>query len=243
MINFQMVIHTYGKSTKETIRDYISIRYERWLDYSKYKCSIQKMDEFAVDLLDEVLLNLLQRDEQFLLKLYNKKKVQSGKNYTELDFFILRAIDLNSISDNAPFRWKNRPIPTNREVKLERMKVIDEQYFEVDRPGEILKQMRLVRWIFTGLDLTEFEKAVFEHRFINDESFTDWPGPETYRKLNSTYNQIIATIHHILYYLDLTKVIPKGELTGRKSELADQFIRAHRVKRIVNQLVKQNNSI
>ena len=223
-------VHTIGATPGDTIRNYISLRYDRLLDYSKYKCSLQNMDELAVDLLNEVLLNILQRDEQFLLKLHNQKKVQSGKNYTELDFFILRAIDLNSISDNAPFRWKNKPIQTNREVKLERLKIIDEEYSEIDRPAEILKQMRLVRWIFAGLDLTEFERQVFNFRFFEGNALSsEWPGPETAKHKYETYQRVEGIIHHILFRQGLTKVKPKKSITKQQSEIVERWFKTHKI--------------
>ena len=232
MINFQMIIHTYGKLPNEMIRDYISIRYERWLDYSKYKCSLQKMDEFAIELLDEVLLNLLQRDEQFLLKLYNKKKIHKEIEYRELDFFILRAINLNVSSDTAPFRHKYKPIPADKGVKLERLKIVDNEYSEIDRPAQILKEMRLLSWVLKGLDLTESERRVFEHRFMHGNSLCgDWDGPETRKQRYRIYKEVETTIHHVLFYYGMTGVVPKGKLSDRQSELADRFVRTHRIKK------------
>lgn len=230
MIDIRFTVHTVGKTPRQTLRDYISVRYDRWLDYSKYKCSLQKMDEFAVDLLDEVLLNLLQRDEQLLLKLYNKKKVHKGKEYTELDFFILRAIELNSISDNAPFRWKNKPIPTNREVKLERLNIIDEEYTETDRPAEILKQTKLIRWVFNGLKLTVFERYVFERKFFMGESLQEIEWHADNKNKYSIYNDVLTVIHNILYYYCFSYLTPKKELTNRQLEIVEQFIRTHKIR-------------
>jgi hypothetical protein len=232
----QFFIHTVGKEPGQIIREYITVRYDRWLDYSKYKCSLQNMGELAADLLDEVLLNVLQRDEQVLLKMYNKKKIQKGKEYTDLDFFILRAIDLNSTSDNAPFRWKNKPIPTNREVKLERLKIIDEEYSEVDRPAEILKNMRLVHWVVNGLQMDPVDKRIFEWKFFEGNSLSDWSGPEDFKKLYGKYHKVEAAIHQVLYRLELTRLKPadlRTKLTGCQIdevfELAENFLKRRKI--------------
>lgn len=228
MINFQMMIHTFGKLPNETIRDYISIRYERWLDYARYKCSKSSMEGEENDVLDEVLLNVLQKDEQLLMKLYRTKKVQKGKKYTELDFFILRALDINITSETSPYRYKNRCIP-RANVELNRLKIVDETDPEVDKAEVLLKEYRLVVYIYRGLDLTSFERAVFDHRFINNESFTQWQGPEEYRKVFATYHHVIGIIHQILYFYNLTRIKPKSELTNRQSEIANQFVKSHKI--------------
>lgn len=223
-------VHTIGKEPGQIIREYITVRYERWLDYSKYKCSSQNMGELAVDLLNEVLLNVLQLDEQFLLNLYKKKKIQKGVGYTELDFYILRAISLNSTSDTAPFRYKTKPIPVDREVKLERLKIIDEEYLEIDRPAQLLKQTKLVRWVFNGLNLTVFEHYVFEQKFFHEESYDKIECGANYKLKNSLYQDTLTVIHNVLYYYNLTKYKPLKELTGRQNELCTEFIKTHRIQ-------------
>ncbi len=71
-------------TTIEDVRSYITKRYERWLDYSKYHCAMQGMAGEEVDLLNEVMINLLEKSEEKLLELYSKKH----KQYRELDYFI-----------------------------------------------------------------------------------------------------------------------------------------------------------
>lgn len=230
MINFQMMIHTIGKLPNEIIRDYINIRYERWLDSARYKCSKVGMNGKESEVLSEVVFSLMNRDENFLMKLLNAKKIQKGKEYTELDFFVLRAIDLNVNSETSPYRYKNRMIPVNSSVKFERLKIIDEDLVdEVDKSEVILKQFRLVRWIFSGLDLTDLERAVFEYRFINNEPFSEWPGSEKTKKLYCIYTQVVRVIQTVLCERGLSLVRPKSKLTKREAELVTQFLNTHKI--------------
>lgn len=229
MANFKLMSIQIN-STEEPVKTYIGIRYDRWADYSRYKCDKAGMKGKECEVLSEVLYSLLKRDENFLIKLYNRKKVQKGKNLTELDFFVLRAIDLNVNSPTSPYRHKNRLIPANSNVRLERLKLADQlPVDEVDKSEILLKEYRLVRWIFSGLDLTEFERAVFEYRFIHDEPFAKWPGPEKPKKLYCIYTQIVRVIQTILFENKLSMVKPKTKLTKRESEILTQFLDKHKI--------------
>lgn len=223
-VNLKFFVHTIGATPGQIVREYISVRYERWLDYARYKCSKQQMDEFAIDLLDEVILNLLQRGDEMLLKLYSQKKIQKGVQFCGLDWYVLKAVDLNTHSDTAPFRHKNKPIPAARDVKVERLKITDDEYVEDDRPAEIMRQTEVVRKVFTGLRLTIFEYATFEHRFFLDESLESMEWSVEKRLKYQIYNEILETIQTILFFYGLTKVEPKKRLKDRQLELAEQFI-------------------
>ena len=78
----------------EIINSYITARYDRWLDYSKYHCSLACMPDEAVDVLNEVLVMLLEKDLAYLLRMHEAKK---GR-YRELDYFVLQMIKLNITS-------------------------------------------------------------------------------------------------------------------------------------------------
>lgn len=229
MIDFRLTIHTYGKLPNETIRDYITIRYERWLDYARYKCSKAGIEGEENDVLHVVLCDILQKDEQLLMKLILTKKVQKSKIFSELDFFILKALDLNITSETSPYRYKNKCIP-RANVELNRLKIVDETVPEFDMPAQILKEMRLINWVLKGLDLTESERRVFEFKFLHGNSLCgDWHGPETIKQRYHIYNEIESTIHHILFYLGMTPIKPKSKLTNRQSELAEAFIKSHKI--------------
>lgn len=224
-------------STEEPVKTYIGKRYDRWADYSKYKCSkVAGMKGHETDVLNEVLLSVLKRDENFLIKLYNRKKVQKGKNLTELDFFVLRAIDLNVNSPTSPYRYKNRMIPVNSDVRLERLKLVDQLLVDEvgdseDKPAITLKHFRLIRWVYSGLELTELERNVFEYVFFQAEPVAQWPGPETGKQIYTIFNQVSGVVHHVLFFYGLTNLAPKKECTNRQAELANAFVKSHRVKK------------
>lgn len=222
--DIRFFVHTVGATPSETIRKYISVRYEHWLDYSKYKCSKQNMEGQENDVLDDVLLNVLQKDEQQLIGLYTRKKVQKGVEYSELDFFILRMLDLNITSETSPYRHKNKSIPAARDVRIERLKIPDIEYFETDRPAEILKQTELIRKVFNRLRLTSFEYAVFEHRFFLHESLQEMEWHESIRLKSQIYNEVLGVVQTLLFFYGFTKIEPKNRLKDRQLELVEQFI-------------------
>lgn len=218
-------------STDEPVKKYITKRYERWMDYSRFKCDKAGMKGKECEVLSEVIYSLLKRDENFLLKLYNAKKVQKGIEYKELDFFVLRAIDLNVNSETSPYRYQNRPIPVNSNAKLERLKLVDETEPDEDIPARILKEMRLINWVLKGLELTELERSVFEFKFLHGNSLRAYcQDIGTIKQKYKIYNEVESTIHHVLYFYGLTNLAPKKECTNRQAELAEAFIKSHKVK-------------
>lgn len=127
-------------TTIEDVRSYITKRYERWLDYSKYHCAMQGMAGEEVDLLNEVMINLLEKSEEKLLGLYNKKH----KQYRELDYFVLRMIKMNATSDTAPYRHRYKPLPVDANINYSQLEVEDLEDDEEDRAGEIFKKTRII---------------------------------------------------------------------------------------------------
>lgn len=176
------------------INNYITKRYERWLDYSKYKCSKAELNDQANDVLDEVLLNILKKDEQFLLRLISTKKIQKGVEYSEFDFFLLRAIDLNINSETSPYRHKNKPIPRAK-VELSRLRIADIEADETDHAGYVLDRMHQIRAMIDEMGFSDKAMAIFEFKFFNDEAFSDWTGPETKRELYTIYSRITKILN------------------------------------------------
>lgn len=175
----------------EEVNKYIQKRYDRWLDYASYHCSCAGIGDEAIDVLNEVLLDLLQKDDGKLLGMLNKKSGQ----YTELDYFILRMIKLNATSNTAPYRHKYKPIPVDENVNYTQLNFIpDEEYEEIDRPHEILQKTRQVREIFDSLSLSDYARKVFIWRFFCGEMFQDWPGEEKEKELFDVYYKVINLI-------------------------------------------------
>lgn len=168
------------------LNSYIEKRYNRWLDYAKYHCSLAGMSDEAIDVLNEVLAMLLEKPKEYTVHLLESKH---GK-YTELDFYVLQMIKLNITSSTSPYQHKYKPMPVDSNVDWQRLKIIDEIEIENDRPGEIVSQYNLVREIVNELYLSEFARKIFEFHFFNGEPFSEWPGPEDKKNLYEIYNQV-----------------------------------------------------
>lgn len=214
----------------EIINSYITARYDRWLDYSKYHCSLACMPDEAVDVLNEVLAMLLEKDPAYLLQMYEAKK---GR-YRELDFFILQMIKLNITSVTSPYRHKYKPIPVDENVNWQRLDIVDETDPEEDKIGTELKEMRLVRFIFDRLELTELERQVFAFKFFAGMSFVEWPGQENRKMLYQAYKTVYFAIVELLRSLRLTGKVAEIKAISRRSrkrsrELCEVFMRTRKV--------------
>lgn len=174
----------------EVIDDYISKRYDRWLDYSSYWCTQAGIPDEAVDVLNEVLCDLLQKPEKQLLELYGKKSGQ----YRELDYFVLRMIKLNATSPTSPYRHRYKSLPVDANVDYTRLDIEDEVYLDYDRPGEILLKIQAVRKILDELSLSDKARRIFSFRFFEGERFCDWPGKESEKELFDAYYKVVGLI-------------------------------------------------
>ncbi|HCY40454.1 MAG TPA: hypothetical protein DHV48_03735 [Prolixibacteraceae bacterium] len=172
------------------INEYINRKYYRWLDYACYHCNHAGISDEANDVLNEVVIALIEKDESKLIKMLHTKKGQ----YTELDFYILRMIKLNVYSPTSPYQNKFKHIPANSVVDYRKLNIEDCEYEETDRPAEILAQFNQVRAIFNDLCLCEKARNVFEHRFFNDRSFSEWKGPESKKELYEIYKKTVKLI-------------------------------------------------
>ena len=175
----------------EVVNNYITKRYERWLDYAKYHCSLAGMSDEAVDVLNEVLCMLLNKDTKYLESLIEVRK----NGYTDLDFYILQMIKINITSPTSPYQHKYRQVSVDTEANLSRLDVADVAECDNDKdPDEILDRMHKVRNIFESLNLSKQAKMIFTFRFFADEPFSEWPGQESKKDLYGIYNSVIELI-------------------------------------------------
>ncbi len=221
----------------DIINSYITIRYDRWLDYSKYHCSLACMPDEAVDVLNEVLAMLLEKEPTYLLQLYEARK---GR-YRELDFFVLQMIKLNITSVTSPYRHKYKPLPVDENVNWQQLEIIDEVDQGQDRAAIVLKEMRLVRFVFDRLELTDLERQVFAFRFFAGSTFAEWPGEESRKVLYESFKTVLTAIGELLYTLRLTKKASDINTISKRSrnrvhELCEIFMRTRKValKRALN---------
>ncbi len=175
---------------EKEINEYISKRYERWLDYAAYHCGLAGIPDEANDVLNEVLCSLLTKNTRYLLSMLHSKK----NGYTELDFFVLRMIKLNATSPTSPYQNKYKNVPSDDNVDYTRLDIEDLVDEETDRSGEVLERMHQIRDVFENLNLSPLARRVFEFRFFQDGNFNDWKGKETHKQLYDIYNKVQALI-------------------------------------------------
>lgn len=182
-----------------TVRDYISRRYPRYLEYADYHSALAKLDQQGGDVLHEVIISILLKDEDQLVKLYLKKK--KNQAYRELDFYILRMIKLNCHSKTSPYRWKYRQPLTDGnssvdslnnqeedETFLSSLAYEEQEDEQEDAPEELITlRFRVIRDILSGPQFTEFERQVFSFKFFLENNWKDWPGEEKSDLLTKTY--------------------------------------------------------
>lgn len=170
----------------KAVNNYITKRYERWLDYSLYHCGLASIPDEATDVLNEVIYSLLQKKSKLLDKLFETKK----NGYTELDFFVLKMIKLNASSPTSQYRNKYKPLPADGNVDYSRLDIEDIPDESEDRNAEILNKLHLVRETFESLDLGPVAARVFEFHFFQDGNFSEWEGSETLKQLYEIYNGV-----------------------------------------------------
>jgi hypothetical protein len=163
------------------VKNYITKRYERWLDYSKYYCAMQGMAGEEVDLLNEVMISLLEKPEEKLLELYNKKH----KQYRELDYFVLRMIKMNATSDTAPYRHKYKPIPVDANINYSQLEIEDLADDEEDRAGEILRKTRIIHEAIEDIEpyTDPLDIEAFCFRYFDGEPGDNWKESDMSRKI------------------------------------------------------------
>lgn len=169
------------------VNNYITKRYDRWLDYSSYHCNLAGIPEEAIDVQNEVLCSLLQKDSGQLERLLQSKK----EGYTELDFFVLRMIKLNACSLTSPYRSRYRSLPSDANVDYTRLDIEDVVEEQEDRTEEVLNNMRKVREVYDSMDLSKFARRVFDFHFFEESPFSEWEGPESLKDLYEVYNGVM----------------------------------------------------
>lgn len=172
------------------INEYIAKRYKNWLDSAIFRCKQAGIPDEAMDVLQEVICSLLQKDDKMLLDLLCRKNGE----YTELDWYVIRMIELNATSPTSPYRHKTRHNNIDQNVDLQHVNVIDDSDEDEDVPGRIFSQTELVRRIFNSLELSAVSRKIFEFRFFLHEDFADWPGKESQKYLYDTFNRIMLII-------------------------------------------------
>lgn len=175
----------------EAINNYITKRYERWLDYSVYHCGKADISNEASDVLNETLYSLLQKPEHLL----NDLLAMRNGNQTGLDYFVLKMIKRNALSPTSQYQNKYRTLPTDENTDYTRLEIEDSIDDSEDRSANALAKFHKVRKVFENLNLSPLATRVFEFHFFQDRSFQEWEGPETRKLLYETYRGVRELIY------------------------------------------------
>lgn len=138
---------------------YVNRAYARLLDFSTYHCRKQGLVGEEVDVLNEAFIDLLKKDETYLLKMLSKR----GKNgYTELDYYILKLIRTYTMSETAPYKHKYRSrTPKDENRDLSRLDLIDNEYDDATNESTIkAKRAAVLRHIIDNLPIDELERNI-----------------------------------------------------------------------------------
>lgn len=202
------------------IETYIKKRYERWNDYAIFHTTQAGLIGENIDVLNEVLFSLLKKNETKLLEMLHAKKGQ----YCELDFFVLNMVKMNILSDTAPYRAKNKPIPKDSNVDYSTLEIEDTLSDEPDLATEFLEKYNLVCEIVDRLDLTMEERDVFFQVFINNNSISSLCENNTLKKkLYDQYITIKTALSVILFQTGKTKKPPRKKINGRSKNLVENY--------------------
>lgn len=165
------------------ISQHITNSYRRYMDYAEYHARKAGIPDEAGDILNEVLLSLMGKNEEKLIGLLSKKK----GGYSELDFYVLRMIKLNTYSKTAPYIRKTRRLPIDKNIDTD-----DEvQPPELPEPDEeIIDKVKKAREILESLNISKKDKDIFEWKFFKHQTLQSWPGDDNYQNVCRTYNRV-----------------------------------------------------
>jgi len=139
------------------------------------------------------LESVLKVDEVKLKSLFDAKKIQKGKEYTELDFYILRSLKLNIYSDTAPYRSKNKQIQRSN-VDINRLNIPDLIDDDFDHEGYILSRKDDLMKLIELMGFSEKAISIFVYRFFDCGKVKDWPGTEKPKEIYCLYSRIMKLL-------------------------------------------------
>lgn len=108
------------------------------MDYARHQCRVQHLQGWEEDLLNEMIADLLTKDEKKLNDMLSRttKKTVNGQPTTELDKFVLKMIKMNATSKFTSFRKNTlgqKIIANGQHVEVAQFTELTAQ---ADRPDE-----------------------------------------------------------------------------------------------------------
>lgn len=168
---------------EDPIIRHINLMYPNWRDLCKIICAPQHLIHESDDILHEVLLYILVKKRDELVRLYQKEE----KGYKALDCIVVHIIKKYAQSPTAPYRQRyHRQVRINNNIQLDKLNLPELA------PQEDLFQ-QIVN-IFNQMDLLPKERDVFRFIFIENHKLSEWQGPESISTLSRICTRIIVPL-------------------------------------------------
>lgn len=185
------------------IDNYVTTRYGNWLDYAKYQARVNKIED-ANELLNEVLCEILSSKSNEELERMIEEQSSKG---SELDFFVLYMIKLNSSSMTSRYRYKFRREKLNYEADVSQYEIEESEQLHYD---EQIDRLMVIRKALNELDVPDVYKQIFAFRFLAKNNLTDWKGEYSLKHLYFIYNKVFSLlkvkIKNDLYFRETTDI-------------------------------------
>jgi len=231
----------------ESVSRYITERYPRWRDYAEYQAARAGIPEDADDILNEVMLSFLQKDNQELERLFSRKRESyshADQVYTELDYFVLKMIKLNATSLTAPWRFKSKSLPTDENVTWSDLEIEDLGPDGEDSQEEQLQKWRAAREILDSLEISDQEKKIFTWKAFADNPLASWPGPESYTAVCYIFNRTRELVSYSAQLSNENQVkklslrLLKACINERNEEFRNRDLRIRRFSKTMVQVTQ-----
>lgn len=201
----------------EEVKKYISTRYQRYLDYADYHSSLAGLDQQGSDVLHEVIISVLEKDEQMVIDLYNAVK----KQYRELDFYILRMVKLNCHSKTSPYRWRYRQPDLDDNLITSEIQELEQKVEqpEINRDELTCSRYEVIREVLDSMDhYTEAEKEIFRWKFFHGNTWRQYQGDVSKDNLQKIYK---AILRDVIYRVEMRKRAYTGHIVASRQRMED----------------------
>ncbi len=243
------------------LSEYIGQRYDRWMDYIRYQANRAGIPEDSEDILHTVILSLLEKDPREIDRLLSRRKrsySHADQVYTELDFYVLRMLQLNAHSPTSPWRFKNKMPPLDENISFSpsnfgfrdpeeedpEQYLEEAEYEDPDQESEKdpmefqLERWRKLREVLEDLNLSDRDKELFTWKVFADNPLSAWPGREDYTTVCNKFNEVkelvtySACMHNNDQVTRLALRLLKAVIHERNEELRNKDLRIRKFTKV-----------
>jgi len=182
------------------INNYIEKAYSGWLEYATFQCSSAKLNGQEGDLLNEALMDILDRKSiEELEDLIDQKKPD---NTTGFDAFVLKVIYRNAHlpRSNYQYRYCKQKYDYNADISTfanahEEEETDPEDSSTNEQPERVYNMMEVEEFVNKS-DLSPFAKDVFIWKFVKKNSLKDYKSNKSNKYIHETYQKALEFFMH-----------------------------------------------